>query len=116
MEDEASGLVIQALTLNTLLLNNLVHDLSEFYVFLPLAAFFMFFSAIFLVRRKIFSFLIVLFILLTGYILMTFFVFIWNRLLLPARIPIIPFLLALVPVFLVRRRLNFVAKPTTEVK
>jgi len=115
-KDEASGLVIQALTLNTLLQTELIHDLSEFYVFLPLTAVFMFFSAVFLIRRKIFSFLITLFMLLTGYILMTFFVFIWNRLLLPARIPIIPFLLALALVFLVRRRLNFVAKPTTEVK
>ena len=116
LDDEASGLIIQALTLNTLLQDKQIQDLSAFYVLLPMAAIFMFFSAIFLIRQKIFSFLITLFILLAGYILMTFFVFIWNRLLLPARIPLIPFLLALVPVFLVRRRLNFVAKPSMEVK
>lgn len=113
-EDEASGLVIQALTLNTLLQDKLIHDLSVFYVFLPLAAVFMFFSTIFLIRLKIFPFVIMLFILLAGYVLMIFFLFTWNRLLLPARIPYVPFLIAFVPVFLVRRKLSFVAKPSTE--
>jgi len=116
IEDEASGLVIQTLTLNTLLQEKLVRELSVFYVFLPLAVVFMFFSAIFLIRRKIFPFVIILFILFVGCILMIFFVFIWTRLLVPARIPLVPFLLALVPVFLVRRKLTFVAKPSTEEK
>lgn len=115
MEDEASGLVIQALTLNTLLQDKLIHDLSVSYVFLPLVAVFMFFSAIFLIRPKIFPFVIILFIFFFGCILIIFFLFIWYRLLLPARIPIIPFLIAFVPVFLVRRKLSFVAKPPTEV-
>ncbi len=115
-EDEASGLVIQALTLNTLLQDKLIHDLNVFYVFLPLTAVFMFFSAIFLIRQKIFPFVIIFFIFFFGCILMFFFVFIWDRLLLSARIPLIPFILAIVPVFLVRRKLSFVAKPSTEVK
>lgn len=115
-KDEASGLVIQALTLNTLLQDKLIHDLSVSYVFLPLVAVFMFFSAIFLIRPKIFPFVIILFIFFFGCILIIIFLFIWYRLLLPARIPLIPFLIAFVPVFLVRRRLNFVAKPSTEVK
>lgn len=115
-KDEASGLVIQALTLNTLFQDKLIHDLNVFYVFLPLTAVFMFFSAIFLIRPKIFPFVIILFILLAGCVLMIFFAFIWNRLLLSARIPYIPLLLALIPVFLVRRKLNFVAKPSTEVR
>jgi serine/threonine protein kinase len=116
LDDEASGLVIQALTFNTLLQDKQIRDLSAFYVFLPMAAIFMFFSTIFLIRQKIFSFLITLFILLTGYILMAFFVFIWSRLLLPVGILLVPFLLTLVLVFLMRRKLNFVMKPSMEVK
>jgi serine/threonine protein kinase/CHASE2 domain-containing sensor protein len=114
-EDEASGLVIQALTLNTLLQNKLIQDVDTFFIFLLLAIVFMIFSSIFLIRPKIFSFLIILFILLTGYFLIWYFLFIWNRQLLTARLPALAFVLALVPVFLVRHRLNFVAKPLTEV-
>jgi len=74
-EEEASGLVIQALTLNTLLQDKLIHDLSVSYVFLPLVAVFMFFSAIFLIRPKISPFVIILFIFFFGCILMIFFLF-----------------------------------------
>jgi serine/threonine protein kinase len=115
MEDEVSGLVIQALTLNALLQNKLIHDVDTFFIFLLLAVVFMIFSSIFLIRPKIFSFLIILFILLTGYLLIWYFLFIWNRQLLATRLPVLAVILALIPVFLVRRRLNFVAKPFKEV-
>lgn len=115
LDDEASGLVIQALTIHTLLEDKLISDVSGSFVSLPLATLFMFFSASFLIRPKVSSFLILLFILLAFYVLLAYFMFILNRQLLPVGFPFLILIFALVPVFWVRRKLTFVAKPSMEV-
>ncbi len=114
--DEASGLIIHALTLNTLLQDNPIHDVSRSLVLLPMAAVMMFFSAAFLIRPKVFLHLIILFIIVSGFILIVYFLFRWNRLLLPVGVPLITLIIALAPIIWVRRKITFISKPSMEVQ
>ena len=114
LDEEVSGLVIQALVLNTFLQDKLIHASTGYFVFLPMAAVFMLFSAVFLIRPKVIPFAIIYFILLTGYIISAYFLFILNRQLLPVASPLLIMILTIVPIFLARRKLTFVVKPSAE--
>ena len=114
--EEASGLTIHALTINTLLLDNLVQNVSRSWVLLPMAVVMVFFSAAFLIRRRVFFPLIILLLILTGYILIVYFLFIWNRLLLPVGVPLITLIIVLLPIIFIRRKITFISKPSMEVQ
>ena len=114
--EEVSGLTIHALTINTLLLDNLVQNVSRSWVLLPMAVVMMFFSAAFLIRRRVFFPLIILLLILTGYILIVYFLFIWNRLLLPVGVPLITLIIVLLPIIFIRRKITFISKPSMEVQ
>lgn len=114
--EEVSGLTIHALTINTLLLDNLVQNVSRSWVLLPMAVVIMFFSAAFLIRRRVFFPLINLLLILTGYILIVYFLFIWNRLLLPVGVPLITLIIVLLPIIFIRRKITFISKPSMEVQ
>jgi len=115
-KDDVSGLTIHALTINTLLEDNPIHDASGSLVLLPMAAVMMFFSAAFLIRPRVFIHLIILFMILAAFILIVYLLFIWNRLLLPAGLPLITLIIALVPIIWVRRKVTFISKPSMEVQ
>lgn len=114
--EEVSGLTIHALTINTLLLDNLVQNVSRSWVLLPMAVVMVFFSAAFLIRRRVFFPLIILLIILTGYILIVYFLFVWNRLLLPVGVPLITLIIVLLPIIFIRRKITFISKPSMEVQ
>ncbi len=114
--EEVSGLTIHALTINTFLLDRLIQNVSGSWVLLPMAAVMMFFSAVFLIRRRVFFPLIILLLILSGYILIVYFLFIWNRLLLPVGVPLITLIITLVPIIWMRRKITFISKPSMEVQ
>jgi len=114
-KDDVSGLTIHGLTINTLLEDNLIHDVSRSMVLLPMAAVMMFFSAAFLIRSRVFIHLIALFIILSGFILIAYFLFVLNRQLLPVGVPLITLIIALVPIVWARRKITFISKPSAEV-
>ncbi len=114
--EEVSGLTIHALTINTLLLDNLVQNVSRSWVLLPMAVVMVFFSTAFLIRRRVFFPLIILLLILIGYILIVYFLFIWNRLLLPVGVPLITLIIVLLPIIFIRRKITFISKPSMEVQ
>lgn len=115
-DDEISGLTIHALTINTLMEDKTIHGVSGISILVIMAVIFMFFSAVFLIRPKLFPSFILLFLFLIAYVLIAYFLFMWNRTLLQVGMPLITLILALVPVFWIRRKLTFIPKPSTEVK
>lgn len=114
--EEVSGLTIHALTINTLLLDNLIQNVSRSWVLLPMAAVMMIFSAAFLIRRKVFFHLIILSIILIGYILIVYFLFLGKQLLLPVGLPLITLIIVLLPIIFIRRKITFISKPSMEVQ
>ena len=114
--EEVSGLTIHALTINTLLLDNLIQSVSGSWVLLPMAAVMMFFSAVFLIRPRVLFHLIILSIILAGYILIVYFLFLGEQLLLPVGVPLITLIIVLLPIIFIRRKITFISKPSMEVQ
>ncbi|MGB2845164.1 MAG: protein kinase [Candidatus Aminicenantaceae bacterium] len=110
--DEVSGLTIHALTINTLLRDNIIQDVSGSWVLLPMAVVMIIFSALFLIRRRVFFPIIILLLILTGYILLVYFLFLGDQLLLPVGVPLITLIIVLLPIIFIRRKITFVSKPS----
>jgi CHASE2 domain-containing sensor protein len=115
-KDDVSGLNIHALTINTLLQHSPIQDVGRSLVLLPMAAVMLFFSAAFLIRPRVFFHLIILSIIVSGFILIAYFLFILNKLLLPVGVPMITLVITLVPIIWVRRKITFISKPSMEVQ
>jgi len=110
--EEVSGLTIHALTINTLLRDNIIQDVSGSWVLLPMAVVMIIFSALFLIRRRVFFLIIILLLILTGYILLVYFLFLGEQLLLPVGVPLITLIIVLLPIIFIRRKITFVSKPS----
>ena len=110
--EEVSGLTIHALTINTLLRDHIIQNVSGSWVLLPMAVVIIIFSAFFLIRRKVFFPLIILLLILTGYILLVYFLFLGDQLLLPVGVPLITLIIVLLPIIFIRRKISFVSKPS----
>ena len=116
--DEASGLTINALILNTLLQNKPIRVLKELSVliFLTLISLFFFTVFLFLYRAFTFPIIIITVILSVGYVLGVYLLFLWKRILLPVVVPLIILILSLVLILWVYDKLTFISKPSLEVK
>jgi len=107
---EASGMIIQALTINTFLENRRIHEARPWPIaFLLAAAGMLFFSAI-LLRPKIFIVLMTEIAAFIGYCLLAILLFRRDGLLLPVGLPIIVLTAGTVFAIFLRRALTFVAK------
>jgi CHASE2 domain-containing sensor protein len=113
-QNEISGLLIQALALNTLVQNRFFHPVNDFLALFPLAALFMIFSIRFLSQPKVISLVILLLIFLVGYALISIFLFIHNRQWMHLGTPFLALAPILIAIFFIRRRLTFLAKPSSE--
>jgi CHASE2 domain-containing sensor protein len=109
--DEISGLLIQALALDTLVQNTHVHQVPALPALLPLAFLFLGFSAILLTRPKVILPAAVFSALFLGYIFWAILSFIQNRQLVPIGTPLVVTLITLAAGVLIRRRLTFLTKP-----
>ena len=110
--EEVSGLTIHALTINTLLRDHIIQNVSGSWVLLPMAVVIIIFSALFLIRRRVFFPIIILLLILTGYILLVYFLFLGEQLLLPVGVPLITLIIVLLPIIFIRRKITFVSKPS----
>ncbi len=111
---EVSGLLIQALTLNTWLQDRPFHEVNRFVAFLPAALIFLLFSILFLTRAKTSSPVIILFSLLGGYVFLSVLLFRRSRQLVFFGTPLLVLLVAIIAVFFIRRRLAFMEEPAAE--
>jgi CHASE2 domain-containing sensor protein len=109
--DEISGLLIQALALDTLVQNTGVHQIPAFLALLPLALVFLAFSAVLLTRSKVILIAMGYSMLLLGYVSWAILSFIQNRQLVPIGTPIVVMLISLAACALIRRGLTFPTKP-----
>jgi serine/threonine protein kinase len=107
---EASGMVIQALTINTFLDNRRILEARPGPIALFLAAAGMLFFSAFLLRPKIFIVLMTEIAVLICYCLLAILLFRRNGLLLPAGLPIIVLTAGTAFAVFLRRALTFVAK------
>jgi len=114
--EEVSGLTIHALTINTLLLDRLIQNVSGSWILVPMAFVMIIFSAFFLIRPRVFFPLIILLLILTGYILLVYFLFLGEQLLLPVGLPLITLIIVLLPIIFMRRKISFISKPSMEVQ
>jgi CHASE2 domain-containing sensor protein len=108
--DELSGLVIQALTINTLLEGGPIHEGSGLMILVLMAASIMSFSLISLIWPKISSSMMLLISISTGYLLFSVILFRFGRQIWPIGLPVFIWLTALSVVLWIRRRLSFVSK------
>jgi serine/threonine protein kinase len=114
-EYEVSGLVLNALTLNSLLRGRLFIEAHGSTVSLFLAVCLMFFSTVSLIRSKVFPCFIILIFIFFVYILWAGLLFKGSSLLLPVAAPVVILIFFIAVVLLVRRRLIFMKKPVKEV-
>lgn len=114
--DEASGLTINALILNTLLQNKPIRVLKELSVLIFFTLISLFFSTVFLFLYRAFTFPIITVILSVGYVLGVYLLFLWKRILLPVVVPLIILVLSLVLILWVYDKFTFILKPSLEVK
>jgi CHASE2 domain-containing sensor protein len=110
--DEISGLLIQALALDTLVQNTNVHQVRGVPALIPLAVLFFIFAAFFLTRRKLIPPGALFFALLLGYIFWAVFSFRQNHQLVLIGTPLVVMLMSLTAGLFIRRRLTFLAKPS----
>jgi CHASE2 domain-containing sensor protein len=113
-QGELSGLLIQALTLNTWLQDRPIHELNRFLALLPAVVIFLVFSFLLLARPRIFLPTIIFLSLLLGYALLSVLLFIRSRQLVSFGIPLLLSLLGIIAIFFIRRRLTFLEKPVAE--
>jgi serine/threonine protein kinase len=111
---ELSGLLIQALILNTWLQDRPIHETNRLLALLPAAVLALIFSVILLTRPKVFWPSIILLSLLMGYAFLSVLLFIRSRQLIFFGTPLLLSLLAIIAVFFMRRRLAFMQKPAAE--
>jgi serine/threonine protein kinase len=114
VQGEISGLLIQALTLNTWLEARPFHEVNSFLVLLAAAVIFLLFSALYLTRAKAAWPVILLFSLMSGYAILSVLLFRWGRRLVFIGTPLLLTLAAVIGVFFIRRRLEFLEKPAAQ--
>jgi serine/threonine protein kinase len=112
--DELSGLLIQALILNTWLQDKPFREVSGFASLFPALLVFLLFSAAVLIRPKAALPTVILFVLLSGYVLGAFLLFSHSRRLVFFGTPLIMIILGISAVFIIRRGLSFLEKPEAE--
>jgi len=108
--DEVSGLLIQALTINTLVENKPFREGGRALIILIMAATFMALSSISFIRPKASTLFLFLFAILVGYLIFALVVFLLKRWILPVGLPLCLWLLALAVILGMRRRLSFISK------
>ena len=113
-QGELSGLLIQALTLNTWLQGRPIQEVNRILALLPAVLIFLVFSTILLVRLKVIWPTIVLLVLLTGYGFWSFLLFLRSRQLVFFGTPLLLCFLATIAIFFIRRRLTFLEKPAAQ--
>jgi CHASE2 domain-containing sensor protein len=111
---ELSGLLIQALILNTWLQGRPIREVNAFLAFLPAVVIALIFSVIFFTRTKILPPAFLLFFVLSGYVLLSVLLFVRSRRLVFFGTPLLVSLLVMIAVFSIRRRLVFLEKPAAE--
>ena len=108
---ELSGLLIQTLTLNTWLQDRPFHEVNRFVGFLPTAIIVLLFTTLILTHARAVPPALVLFFLLCLYVFLSVFLFRWSRQLVFFGTPFLFSLFAVIAVFFIRRRLNFMERP-----
>jgi CHASE2 domain-containing sensor protein len=109
--DEISGLLVQALALDTLIQNTNIRQVPAFLALLPPALLFLAFSALLFIRPKAVPTAAAFSLLLLGYISWAIFSFIRDRQLVPIGTPLAVLLLSLASSVFIRRKLTFLTKP-----
>ena len=108
---ELSGLLIQALMLNTWLQNRPFQEVGRFAAFVPALLIFLLFSAALLTQAKALWPALLSFVFLGGYAFAAVLLFRHSRQLIFFGTPLILTVLGLFAVFIMRHRLSFVEKP-----
>jgi serine/threonine protein kinase len=111
---ELSGLLIQALTLNTWLQGRSFNEVSRFLAFLPAALIFFFFSVAALTRPGALMPGLILSALLIVYAFLAFFLFMNGRYILFLGTPLLLILIGMIAIVFIRRGLTFMEKPAAE--